>query len=213
MAHEKHPEIAELVWAGKHAEATEAAYRAYKADPENLVMYASTLYSARLVGPVHARLEGLADLLIEKIPTLSKPSDADALDVISTVLLWTAENTTTPSLAEKAALAATEAAQYGLELAYEEPVTKHAYALLLLTYSQTLFRLKKAGADRAAFAALRECGERAALILDANQQARVYRKLAYLYYTKRRYLRTAWFLVRMKCVRGVAPDVKAKNPI
>lgn len=176
-----------------------------------MICYAVTLYSARRVMNVVPLYKPLLKKLINQIAPLAREGNADALDVLSTHLLWVSGLTHGVSIPDtcEAGIAAGEAAALGLEVSEGEERGGHTRALLLLTYADICVRN---GGKAHSVQYLIEAAFRARHIKDANQKARVYRKLAYLWGRQHwNPFLAAYFLVKCRQVQGVSADVIAKN--
>lgn len=176
MAHEQDLDVGALVYAGNYDDALKIAKLRYLGNPKGkVVMYASTLYSARRTVDVKDQIKPLIGALTGGISTAFDNRDADALDVISTILAWWSKLTKAPYGGP--ANAAIEACQLGLELTENAPSSAHTRSFLRLTYATLLLRT---GFVQEACGYVRLVAGEAGAILDVSQRTRVYRKLAYL---------------------------------
>ena len=200
MAHEKHPDIGKKIWAGEFDEALRLARKAYLKNPgATLVMYASTLYSARkdekCLSEIRERMPFLVSPLIEKIDRLSGEGDADALDVISTILLWwsllkPAFNEDVQDDLRKNSLCAVKK---GLELVKGNPSSQHPRHLLSLTYAWLLLIAEDPRQRKDGLWYLQTASRQARHVPDRNQRRRIYRKSAYLYYQYGHPFTAGWY--------------------
>lgn len=216
MAHEQEPDIGALVLQGNHREAVDRAYLAYRQDPQGkIVMYASTLYSAWNTRDVHEQFEAIIDALIERIETELGKRNADALDVISTILTWWAYEygNLGPEEKEHVVNMATCAASWGIALTDKGVPPHHTRLLLMLTRSELWIRSRIPRERTMALETLPSITILASCILDPNQRARIYRKAGRLYLMVGDLFHAIKYLWRARNVPGIAPDVRAKNPI
>ncbi|MBU2103625.1 hypothetical protein KJ848_01485 [Patescibacteria group bacterium] len=153
----------------------------------------------------------LVPALVAQVPELSREQNADALDVLSTHLLWWSDQDARVPIMDRvfAGIAASEACLLGLEASENEAEGGHTRALLLLTYVDLCIRV---GQGQWSLQYLIEAARRAGSIRDPNERARVYRKLAYLWGRKLlNPFAAAYFLARCYLVKGVSADVVSKN--
>jgi|GEM_PF-2684349 len=216
--------FSDRVWRGDRATIDEA-WEKYQ-QGGNLLPCASVLYSFRHVSRARKKLLSLAKPLRERaefhIGQIGSKTEfnslPDLLDMISSYVIWLGDRV--PSYPERLSLRrlAWEAATRGERLLirhYNFPYNLHTRLLLLLTQVQLLITEELYSE---AWVRLREAGGLARDIADANQKARVYRKLGMLYrragFSNGRPFRMCygfWWIIRAIFVRGIPLNNRLKS--
>jgi hypothetical protein len=212
------PNYNERVWAGDPATVAEAR-ATYRSNPEGgLIPLAVALYSFRAKEPFAMELLGLRPQLLARAQDLlggtaytevPKRERADKADVLSTYLEWmTRECDLSDEERDELQKIAIELCKYGMNVVADELHDHHTWFLLKLTMAR--LSLAK-GWVQAALYDLTLVENQAHYITDANQRARVYRKLGLLYRKCGRHGQGFRWGMRACLVPGVPLAVRAKS--
>jgi hypothetical protein len=205
--------VAQLILNRKYNEAVNRAYDIYRRDPTALVMYSSTLFSARFEDE---RVEDVffPDIiggLIKQIDVSYVEEDADALDCISTHLAWWATRCVDQKLGMRYRLHATSAVRKAIELAKPVESGDHTRILALLTFATILFAQGEKQNLHARMNLI-YAAKHAHCIRSSDQRARAYRKAGFLLI--RWCVNPLWgilFLIRMWFIPNQSPATRRKH--